>query len=188
MIKYLVIAFVLLVAGERAASAQACAPSQITCPDLWCCSPSEPICCGTECCREDEMCSGGRCMPRMVDPDDLPDVPECDYEASEILVVNRCNDGDDACGCAAPCTAATDCATGCCHQGYCAMACVCGGQGSVAVSPVPEVCAQAGSTNLVPEGLAPIGGFGGTGCGASNHAAPSALLLLALVMLTRRRR
>lgn len=46
-----------------------------------------------------------------------------------VMSVSTCP--EDRCGCADPCTTNDDCRSGCCARGYCALACVCDGEGTV---------------------------------------------------------
>lgn len=59
--------------------------------------------------------------------------------------------GGDTCSCASPCTSGSQCNSGCCDQGFCALSCVCAGQGSVNIN-----CGS--------------GGGGGCGCGGGTVA------------------
>lgn len=92
----------------------------------------------------------------------------------QLLTRNTC--GESACSCADPCSTAGDCNSGCCIDGYCALPCVCNGEGVVEYD-----CGSAGAAGDSPYA-----------CSASGSRSPGNLALLGALLLVfgilRRRR
>jgi len=185
----LVLACVLAV--ESSARAQ-CAPPElyVDCGDGSCCQRSTPVCCRYVCCSSNGRCSadGTSCVPIDSEEEepDVPTLPTCPEGSSVVL--NACGTTDDACGCTHSCTTSAECATGCCFQGRCALACVCAGPATVNLSPTPEQCQQAGATEVEPMNAPPIGGFGGPGCSTGGGAGAALAWVGAALLLVRRRK
>lgn len=60
--------------------------------------------------------------------------------------------GGDSCSCAAACSIGDDCLSGCCDQGFCALSCVCAGQGTVNIN-----CGAGGGCGCGGGTIAPTG-------------------------------
>ncbi|MDQ3264103.1 MAG: hypothetical protein M3Y59_10635 [Myxococcota bacterium] len=78
--------------------------------------------------------------------------------------------GGDSCSCASPCTSVSECNSGCCVQGFCALRCACEEDAGVVIE---RPC-------VPPEDLP-----AGTGC--SSAALPSAGLVAVVAGISRRR-
>jgi len=78
----------------------------------------------------------------------------CEDEGS---VPTEASCGGDECSCAAPCTQNSECRSGCCIQDYCALDCVCAGQGTVTIN-----CSSGGGCGCgggtIAATVAPLGG------------------------------
>jgi len=85
--------------------------------------------------------------------------------------------GGDTCGCADACSQDSDCKSGCCARGFCALSCVCNGSGTVSFcdgGPSPE----SGSTGTTHHGCS-FGGQAPTGGGGLGILMIGGLLVLA---------
>ncbi len=61
--------------------------------------------------------------------------------------------GGDQCSCAGACSENSQCLTGCCNQGFCALKCVCDGEGTVTVN-----CELNGGCGTIAPAAQPLGG------------------------------
>ncbi len=106
--------------------------------------------------------------------------------------------GGDSCSCAAPCTQNSQCLQGCCNQGFCALECVCAGQGTVNINCSNGGGCGCGGGTISPTmaplggGMAMLWGFGLIGVGLMASArflrrgglrSPAAVASLSLALL-----
>lgn len=106
--------------------------------------------------------------------------------------------GGDVCSCAAPCSQNSDCEFGCCSGGFCALTCVCDGQGTVNNNCAGGGGCGCGGGTIAPTasplggGMAMLWGFSLIGVGLMASArflrrgglrSPAAVAALSMVLL-----
>lgn len=70
--------------------------------------------------------------------------PALAYACEGAGIPTQASCGGDACQCAARCDTNEQCVSGCCDQGYCAVACVCAGEGTTTLD-----CQESGGCGSV---------------------------------------
>lgn len=73
--------------------------------------------------------------------------------------------GNDTCECSAECTTPEQCDSGCCFQGFCAVACVCATNSGATVNMDCATAGGCGGSSVAPAGPVPTDGAFGWGAG-----------------------
>ena len=121
----------------------------IDCGNGYCCDSGHPYC------EANGVCSSGSGGGSS---GGTSSGPSCG--SSQRATIASC--GGDTCGCADACSTGSDCKSGCCAQGFCALSCVCNGSGTVSFcdgGPSPESASTGGGHHGCSfGGQAPVGG------------------------------
>lgn len=143
------------------------------------CPTTSPVDCNGYCCPTAYgFCCNGQCgaSANCGNPQDAaPPVLTCQTNQAQIVA----NCGGDVCGCSDICAKNFDCASGCCHRGRCANACVCTGD------PAVVDWSLCGSTTGPSKGGCDVGG---SPLGDAGASIPLALGCVSLLRWARRRR